>query len=117
MRKQTKLALLAALIGVVLLLAGCPQQTSIGNINRDPGAFMNKEVSVAGTVNHSYGLMGNGIYDVTDGTGSIWVLSQGYGVPGDGAKVGVTGTVIPTLEFGGKSFATGIRETRHRSHP
>jgi hypothetical protein len=77
---------------------------------------MNKEVTVAGTVTHSFGLLGNGVYEVNDGTGSIWVLSQGYGVPSDGTKVGVTGTVVPTLEFGGKNYATGIRETRHRSH-
>jgi hypothetical protein len=116
MRKQTKLALVAVLVGIVLLLAGCPEQTSIGHINSDPGAFMNKEVTVAGTVTHSFGLLGNGVYEVNDGTGSIWILSQGYGVPSDGAKVGVTGTVIPTVEFGGKNYATGIRETRHRSH-
>jgi len=117
MSKQTKLVLLAAVVGVVLLLAGCPQQTSIGNISHDPGAYMNKEVSVVGTVNRSYGVLGNGVYELTDGSGSIWVLSEGYGVPSDGAKVGVTGTVIPTLEFGGKSYATGIRETRRRAHP
>src|SRR5262249_30230724 len=117
MRKQTKLGLVAVLIGVALLLAGCPEQTSIASINRDPGAYMNKEVTVAGTVSRSFGLLGNGVYEVNDGTGSIWVLSQGYGVPSDGAKVGVTGTVIPTLEFAGKNYATGIRETRHRSHP
>ena len=117
MSKQTKLVLLAAVVGVVLLLAGCPQQTSIANISHDPGAYMNKEVSVVGTVNRSYGVLGNGVYELTDGSGSIWVLSEGYGVPSDGAKVGVTGTVIPTLEFGGKSYATGIRETRRRAHP
>jgi hypothetical protein len=116
MRKQTKLALVAVLGGIVLLLAGCPEQTSIGHINSDPGSFMNKEVTVAGTVTHSFGLLGNGVYEVNDGTGSIWVLSQGYGVPSDGARVGVTGTVIPTVEFAGKNYATGIRETRHRSH-
>lgn len=116
MNKQLRLALLAALIAAVLLLAGCPQQTSIGNITRDPGAYMNKEVAVTGTVNHSYGVLGNGIYELSDGTGSIWVLSEGYGVPGDGARVGVVGNVIPTVTFGGKSFATGIRETKRRSH-
>ena len=104
------------MIVVVLLLAGCPQQTSIAQINSDPGSFMNKEVTVAGTVTHSFGLLGNGVYEVNDGTGSIWVLSEGYGVPSSGAKVGVTGNVIPTLEFGGKSYANGIRESRHRSH-
>ncbi len=78
---------------------------------------MAKGVSESRKEKARFGMVFNGIYEVTDGTGSIWVLSQGYGVPSDGTKVGVTGTVIPTLEFGGKSFATGIRETRHRSHP
>ena len=57
------------------------------------------------------------VLEVDDGTGTIWVLSENYGVPSDGNRVGVTGTVIPTFTFGGKSFATGIRETHHRSHP
>jgi len=117
MKKHAKLALLAAVAGVVLLLAGCPQQVSIGDITRDPGAYMNKEVTVVGTVNNSYGLLGNGVYQLSDDTGSIWVLSEGYGVPSDGTRVGVTGTVIPTLTFGGKSYATGVRETHRRSHP
>ena len=117
MNKPLRLAVLAALIAGVLFLAGCPQQTSIGNITRDPGAYMNKEVAVTGTVNHSFGLLGNGIYELSDGTGSIWVLSEGYGVPSDGTQVGVTGNVIPTFTFGGKSFATGIRESHRRSHP
>jgi hypothetical protein len=117
MKKQAKLALLAAVAGVVLLLAGCPQQISIGDITRDPGAYANKEVTVVGTVNHSYGLLTDGVYELNDGTGSIWVVSQGYGVPSDGIRVGVTGTVVPTLTFGGKSYATGIRETHRRSHP
>jgi hypothetical protein len=117
MKKQTKLMLLGMVAGVVLVLAGCPQQTSISDITRDPGAYMNKEVTVVGTVNRSYGLLGNGVYELSDGSGSIWVLSEGYGVPSDGVQVGVTGTVIPTLTFGGKSYATGIRESRRRSHP
>ena len=117
MNKKVKVAVLTALIAGVLFLAGCPQQTSIGKISRDPGAYMNKEVAVTGTVNHSFGLLGNGVYEVNDGTGSIWVLSEGYGVPSDGARVGVVGNVIPTFTFGGKSFATGIRESRRRSHP
>ena len=66
MNKQAKLALLAALAGVVLILAGCPQQTSIGNITRDPGAYANKEVTVVGTVNHSYGVLTEGVYELSD---------------------------------------------------
>jgi len=116
-KKTTRLLVVAPIFIVVLLLAGCPPRRSIAEINRDPGAYTNKEVTVVGTVNHSYGLLGQGVYQLDDGTGTIWVLSENYGVPSDGTKVGVTGVVVPTLTFGGKSFATGIKETRHRTHP
>ena len=117
MNKFRKFALLSAIACITLALAGCPQQTTVAKINGDPGAYFNKEVTVVGVVSHAYGFLGNGVYQINDGTGSIWVLAQNYGVPGDGSRVGVTGTVIPTLSFAGKSYATGIRETRHRSHP
>ena len=117
MNRLHKILLLSTIACITLLLAGCPQRTTVAKINGDPGAYFNKEVSVVGVVNHSYGFLGNGVYQINDGTGAIWVLAQNYGVPGDGSRVGVTGTVIPTLTFGGKSYATGIRETRRRTHP
>ena len=116
MRKARLLLLLPAAF-MVLLLAGCPQQRTIAQLNGDPGAYLNKEVTVVGTVSHSFGALGQGVYEINDGTGSVWVLSQNYGVPADGTKVGVTGTFVPTVEFAGKSFANAIRETKHRSHP
>jgi hypothetical protein len=116
-KKIQRIALLLLTASVILMLAGCPQRTTVAKINGDPGAYFNKEVALVGTVSHSYGFLGNGVYQLNDGTGSIWVLAEGYGVPGDGERVGVAGTVIPTLTFAGKSYATGIRETHKRSHP
>jgi len=116
-KRLRKIALLLVSGSVVVMLAGCPQRTTIAKINGDPGAYFNKEVALVGTVGHSFGMLGEGVYQVNDGTGSIWVLSQGYGVPGNGERVGVTGTVIPTLTFAGKSYATGIRESKRRTHP
>ena len=100
--------LLLAVSAATLMLAGCPQHRTIAEINRDPSYFMNKEVVVTGTVRHSYGLLGQGVFELDDGTGTIWVLSENYGVPSDNTKVGVQGTVIPTFTFGGKSFASGL---------
>src|SRR5919109_1021257 len=94
--KTRRITLLLAVSAVTLLLAGCPQHRTIAEINRDPSYFMNKEVVVTGTVRHSYGLLGQGVFELDDGTGSIWVLSENYGVPADNTKVGVQGTVIPT---------------------
>jgi len=112
-----KIALAAVLAAMILLLAGCPQSRTIAQINQDPAHYMNKEVAITGTVTHTFGAFNQGVYEVNDGTGSIWVLSENYGVPSNGQRVGVVGTVIPTLTFAGKSFATGLHETRHRTNP
>lgn len=107
--------ILAGVIAVVtLLLTACPQERTIEQINRDPARYSNKEVGVRGTVVSSWGALGTGMYEVDDGTGRIWVMSQNYGVPAKGARVGVAGTVVPTLSLGGRSFATVLRETRRR---
>jgi hypothetical protein len=96
------------------ILAGC-ERTKIGDITADPGRFMNKEVSVAGEVTQSVGLLGKGMYQVDDGTGRLWVLANGRGVPSRGAKVGVKGRVTPTVTFMGINYATVMRETDRRS--
>ncbi len=97
-----------------LLLAACPTRTSIGKITRDPGRYAGREVAIAGRVSNSMGAFGSGVYQVEDGTGEIWVYSQRYGVPSNGAKVGVRGTVSQGFSFGGRSFAIVLHETERR---
>jgi len=104
----------AAVLTATLFLAACPQQHSVAELTRDPGRYANKEVAVKGTVVSSYGAMGTGMYQVDDGTGKIWVISESYGVPSKGARVGVAGRIVPTFSFGGRNFATVIRETQRR---
>lgn len=108
---------LALLLTSAILLTACPQRTRVAEIVSDPGRFHNKEVTIAGRVSHSYGALGQGIYEVDDGTGRIWVLAERYGVPSRDALVMVTGRVIPGLTFGGRNYATALRETRRRKHP
>src|SRR3979409_1279879 len=81
------------LIATTVLVAGCPPRVSIRDINRDPGRYANRDISVAGRVTHSFGAMGSGVYEIDDGTGTIWVYSRNYGVPSSGTKVGVTGRI------------------------
>ncbi len=109
-----KSVLAAAVLAMLLCLAACPALKSIAEINRDPARFMNKEVSVHGTVTESFGALGTGVYRVDDGTGQLWVFSNGYGVPSKGAEIGVAGTIVPTVTFAGHSYATVMRETRRR---
>src|SRR5437879_9749823 len=109
-----KLASFAFLLSLVLLTAGCPKHASIGDIQRDPGKYINKEVAVSGNVTNSFGALGSGAYEVDDGTGKIWVLSESYGVPGNGAHVNVVGNLVNSITFGGRSFANAIRQTKRR---
>jgi predicted small secreted protein len=111
MQKTT--AALAALVASVLLLAGCPT-TKISDIQKDPGKYMNKQITVSGKVSSSYGVLGMGMFQVNDGSGSIWVLSENYGVPGQGNDVSVTGQLVQTASFGGKNFSNVLRETKPR---
>lgn len=102
------------LIAATLFLAGCPQRTSIESINRDPGRYAGKEVAIAGRVTTSFGAMGTGVFQVEDGTGRMWVFSERYGVPGRGARLAVVGRIEQGFSFGGRSFATILRETERR---
>ena len=106
-------SVLAVLLSVAIL-TGCPQHTTISKINSDPGRFQNKEVTIAGEVSQSFGALGNGMYQVNDGTGSLWVLSEGFGVPSKGAKVSVTGTLVQAATFAGVNYSTVLRETQKR---
>lgn len=108
-------AVAAGLVLVMMvLLAACPPRVSISQINRDPGRYANRDISIAGRVSSSFGALGAGVYQLEDGTGSMWVYSQGYGVPADGAKVAVTGRITQGFTFGGRSFAVILRETERR---
>ena len=91
------------------------EREKISAINADPGSFHNKEVQIAGEVTQSIGALGKGVYQINDGTGSLWVYSDKLGVPSRGAKVGVKGTVLPTFTFLGTNYATVVRESDRQS--
>lgn len=113
LNRTFKLTLAFALTAGILLLTGCPA-TKIADINSDPGRFSGKSVSIHGTVSDSFGALGNGVYQVDDGSGRMWVFSQNYGVPGNGAKVSVTGRVEQGFALGGRSFGVILRQTEAR---
>jgi len=109
-----KMIAAVSVILMTVLLAACPPRVSIADLNRDPGRYANREVSIGGRVTNSFGALGSGVYEVDDGTGRIWVYSQTFGVPGNGAKVGVTGQVTQGFSFGGRSFAVILKQTQGR---
>ena len=109
--------------GLILLsglaLIACPERTSIGDIEANPGRYQNKEVAIAGTVRDSYGVnipgtrIRGGAYKIDDGTGSIWILTE-EAVPSNGAQVGVKGILANGLNWHGRNYGLGIREKDRR---
>jgi hypothetical protein len=110
--KKTVAAL--SLLAGLLLLTACPSQTTISKINADPGRYRNKEVGVVGVVRDSYGVLGNGAYEIDDGTGRLWVVTR-RGVPSRGARVGAKGRIYTGFNFGGRNFGTVLEETDRAS--
>jgi hypothetical protein len=98
-----------------LALTGCPERIRIGDISSDPGRFYDKEVTVGGRVVRSYGAVGAGVYEIDDGTGKLWVVTEKYGVPSKDSYIGVTGKVVSGVTWGGRNYGNGMRETRRRT--
>ena len=116
MRNRRRLFLIPFLLALAVGLTACPSRTEIGKINADPDRYFDKEVGVAGTVTDSYGVpFVGGAYEIDDGTGKIWVVSESRGVPSKGARVGVKGRVFSGPALRGRTFGTAIRETDRRS--
>jgi len=92
------LFLVMVLAGAVLFLPGCEQKT-IHNILVDPRRYASQEVGVAGKVVRSYAVLDHGAYEVDDGTGTLWVISK-TGVPREGARVAVKGTIRDAFSLG-----------------
>jgi hypothetical protein len=114
MRINQRISLSLLLLVGTLLFTACPQQTTISKIMADPGRYRNKEVSIAGTVTDSYGVMGQGTYEIDDGTGRMWVATR-RGVPSRGSHVGAKGRLLSGFNFGGRNFATILEESDRRA--
>ena len=114
MHVARKIGSASLLLAVVLLLTACPSQTTISKINADPARYRNKEVAIVGTVRDSYGALGQGAYELDDGTGRIWVVTR-RGVPSRGARVGAKGRVYTGFNYGGRNYGTVLEETDRRS--
>jgi hypothetical protein len=79
-------------------MVGCEQKT-INEIKADPGRYANQEVAVVGNVTRSFSVLGRGAYEIDDGTGKLWVVSES-GVPREGARVGVKGKIRDGFNLG-----------------
>ena len=119
MKTGTKAILLSLVVLIGLFAAACPERVSIADIEANPSKYQNKEVAVAGVVQDSYGLnipltsVRGGVYKVSDGTGSIWVVTEDS-VPAKGAQVGVRGKIQNGLNWKGKNYGLVLMEDDRR---
>jgi hypothetical protein len=99
-------------VGFAVIVAGCASGASVAQVKTNPGRYVDKNVTVRGTVTSSWGipLVPFKMYQVDDGTGEILVLSQSERVPSKGARVKVTGKVGEFAVFGGRSIGLHLRE-------
>jgi len=102
-----------AVVAVLSFIFACTH-VRISDLQRDPGKYSNKEITVAGQVTEAFGVMGNGAYQLNDGSGTIWIISEGYGVPTNGAKVAITGRLFQGASFGGRAFGLALKQSRRR---
>jgi hypothetical protein len=105
---------LSAIFAGALALTACPSKTTISKINQNPGQYRNKQIGLVGTVTNSYGVLGNGVYELDDGTGRIWVATT-RGVPARGSRVGVSGRVYTGIQYDGRNYGLGMKEDDRRT--
>ncbi len=98
------------LLASIAFFTACPEQTTINQLNGDPARYRNKEILVVGTVTTSFGALGQGVYELKDETGKIYVITQ-RGVPSKGARVGAVGKYIHGVNWGGRNLGSALQET------
>lgn len=103
----------AWLIILTLLISGC--SISISKIRYEPEKYEGKKVSVKGRVSESLGIpfVQKGAYQLDDGSGKIWVLSQKRR-PSRGEKVTVKGKVKTGVSIRGHTLGLVIVEGEKR---
>lgn len=95
----------------ILLISGCGFHTSISKIRHEPEKYEDKKVSIKGKVSETLGIpfVQKGAYQVDDGSGKIWVLSQKRR-PSRGEEVVVKGKLKTGVSIRGHILGLAIVE-------
>ena len=84
----------------------------IADLQRHPGRYQDRTVSVSGVVTSSWGLplVPFRMYKIDDGTGEVTIVSQNTRMPAKGEHVRVRGRVEDVAMMGGRALGLHIRE-------
>ena len=113
MRTHKRSVTFAALIFVALSATAFAKKR-INDINADPSRYHDKTISVEGTVTDSYGVLGQGMYEIDDGTGRLWVVADRT-VPARGARVEAKGRLITGFVMRGRNMGTVLQESGRKA--
>lgn len=98
------------MLGMVLIgLNACAGTIRIRDLLDRPQEYQGKTVRVQGTVTQSAGVLGTGAYEIDDGTGKIYVIARGQGVPRQGAKTKAQGRFESVFSFLGRTAAAIVQ--------
>jgi hypothetical protein len=100
-------------LALVLVLRACGGTVPIQTLLDDPPRYDGKTVRIAGEVKGSMGALGYGAYRVSDGTGTLPVVSEGGGAPRDGTRIGVEGTFRSAFTLGTETVAVLVEKRRY----
>ncbi|OQX83132.1 hypothetical protein B6D60_10965 [candidate division KSB1 bacterium 4484_87] len=98
---------------LALIIFACAASTHISDIRQQSRRYHNKVVTVSGVVKNTVTLpiLGVGIYQVDDGTGTLWIKPK-HGIPYKGDHITVTGKLKVGLTISGKSFGLVLIESK-----
>jgi hypothetical protein len=104
-RRPRSISALSVLVGTLLSTA-CAGTTRIGTLLDDPSEYDGRLVRVEGEVTQTVGvpLLG-GTYSVSDGTGTLRVVTDEGGVPREGAAIRVAGIFRALFAIGAESLS------------
>ena len=110
---MTRISRLFVAAAFAVVTAACATGATIGQVKTNPGRYVDRNVTVRGTVTSSWGvpLVPLKMYQVDDGTGQITVVSESSRIPSKGAHVKVTGKVGEFATLGGRSIGLHLRAT------
>src|SRR2546428_3597509 len=113
-KRFSRLALLAALVGFTSACALSLRNPDISELQRHPGRYQDRTVSVSGVVTSSWGLplVPFRMYKVDDGTGEVTGVSESSRMPARGQRVRVKGRVGDLAVVGGRASGLHLCDER-----
>jgi hypothetical protein len=109
MRTKTRFTRTLLVGAAIISLSGCSRTIHIRDLLDRPQEYDGKTVQVEGTVTQSAGVLGTGAFEIDDGTGKIYVVARGGGVPREGAKTKAKGRFESVFNLLGRSLAAIVQ--------